>query len=85
MELWANFIFRGSIMAAENGYDEVSASNEESVNRDSEVDDGRPGGSRDPQYTYDGKRRLRIITSVDPTVARKPRLKKTVKRIFKRD
>lgn len=68
-----------------NGYDEVSASNEESVNRDSIVDDGRQGGSRDPQYAYDGKRRLKIITSVDPTMARKPKLKKTVKRIYKRD
>jgi hypothetical protein len=66
-------------------YDEISASNEESVNRDSEVDDGRPGGSRDPQYPYDGKRRLKIITSVNPTAARKPRLQKTVKRIYKRD
>jgi hypothetical protein len=72
-------------MSNGNGYDEVSASTEEAVNRDSEVDDGRMGGSRDPQYTYDGKRRLKIITSVDPTMARKPTLKKTVKRIYKRD
>jgi hypothetical protein len=64
---------------------EISASNEESVNRDSIVDDGRMGGSRDPQYTYDGKRRLRIITSIDPTMARKAKLRKTVKRIYKRD
>lgn len=72
-------------MADDPLYDDVSASTERAVNRASMVDDGRPGGSRDPQYTFDGKRRLRIVTSVDPTMARKPRLKKTAKPIYKRD
>jgi len=63
---------------------EVSASNQESVSWDSEPE--RPGGSRDPQYSPSpGSRKLRIITSVDPTIAAKPKLKHTKKPPYKRD
>lgn len=72
-------------MSNGNGYDEVSASNQEDATRESWEDDGRPGGSRDPQQTYNGKRRLRIITSVDPVVAAKPKYRRTKKAAYKRD
>jgi hypothetical protein len=63
---------------------EVSASNQESVSWDSEAD--RPGGSRDPQGPYNTKnKKLKIVTSVSPNVAAKPKLKNTKKPPYKRD
>jgi hypothetical protein len=62
---------------------EINASNQESVSWDTEPD--RPGGSRDPQLPYAGSKRLRIVTSVDPTLAARPKLKYTKKPPYKRD
>lgn len=62
-------------MAADGN--EVSAGNQEDV--------GRAGGSRDPQYSVAKGRRLRIVTSVSPTIAAKPKPKKTKKPAYKRD
>jgi len=64
-------------------YDEVSASNQESVGDDKELD--RSGGSRDPQYDYKPGKKLRIVKSVDPTVAAKIKLRQTKKPRYKRD
>ena len=62
---------------------EVDASNQESVSWESEPD--RPGGSRDPQDPYAKGKRLKIITSVSPAMAAKPKLKNTKKPPYKRD
>jgi hypothetical protein len=62
---------------------EVDASNQESVSWDSDPD--RAGGSRDPQYGVTKKRKLKIATSVSPTIAAKPKLKHTKKPPYKRD
>jgi hypothetical protein len=62
---------------------EVDASNQESVSYDS--DPGRVGGSRDPQYAVAKNKKLKIIKSVDPTIAAKPKAKHTKKPQYKRD
>jgi len=62
---------------------EIDASNQESVSWDTDPD--RVGGSRDPQYDYKPGKRLKIITSVNPTAAAKPKLKLTKKPPYKRD
>jgi hypothetical protein len=64
-------------------YNDMDANNQESVSWDSESD--RPGGSRDPQEPYAKNKRLKIITSVSPTIAAKPKLKNTKKPPYKRD
>jgi hypothetical protein len=57
---------------------EISASNQE--------DTGRAGGSRDPQYAVaKGRKKLRIVKSVDPTIAAKPKARFTKKPPYKRD
>jgi hypothetical protein len=63
---------------------EVNVNNQESVSWD--TDPERRGGSRDPQHSPSpGTKRLRIVTSVDPTIAARPKLKHTKKPPYKRD
>lgn len=62
---------------------EVDTNNQESVSWDSNPD--RMGGSRDPQLEYAKGKKLRIVKSVDPTLAARPKIRYTKKPPYKRD
>jgi hypothetical protein len=62
-----------------SGGDEVSASNQ--------TDIGRAMGSKNPPYTVGKKahKRLKVVASVSPAIAAKPKPKNTKKPNYKRD